>query len=108
PLRILVPHFPWAPAIALGAFVAPPDAAAATAVLRPLRPPRRILTILEGESLLNDASELLIFRLAVVPVATNSFSIGAFAPTFMFAVAGSLVAGPALAWVFLRVLGRVQ
>src|SRR3954467_13823697 len=50
--RTLVPGIPWAAAIALGAIVAPPDAAAATAVLRELRPPRRILTILEGESLL--------------------------------------------------------
>ncbi len=45
--------------------VAPPDAVAATAVLRPLQPPHRILTILEGESLLNDATALLIYRLAV-------------------------------------------
>ena len=55
---------PWAAAIALGAIVSPPDAAAATAVLRQLHPPHRILKILEGESLLNDASALLIYRLA--------------------------------------------
>ena len=48
--RTLMPEMPWAAAIALGAIVAPPDAAAATAVLRPLRPPHRILTILEGEA----------------------------------------------------------
>src|SRR5258706_5206435 len=54
--RTLMPAMPWAPAIALGAVVAPPDAPAATAVLRQLRPPHRIRTILEGESLLNDAS----------------------------------------------------
>src|ERR1700704_6407805 len=58
----LIPTLPWAAAIALGAVVAPPDAVAATAVLRQLRPPHRLLTILEGESLLNDASALLIFR----------------------------------------------
>lgn len=106
--RALVPEMPWAPAIALGAVVAPPDAAAATAVLRPLRPPHRILTILEGESLLNDASALLIFRLAVGAVAANGFSIGTVAPTFMLAVAGSLIAGPALGWLVVRVLDRVQ
>src|SRR3981081_2327217 len=71
--RALMPAMPWAPAIALGAIVAPPDAAAATAVLRQLRPPHRILTILEGESLLNDASALLIYRLAVGSVAVNAF-----------------------------------
>jgi CPA1 family monovalent cation:H+ antiporter len=99
---------PWAPAIALGAIVAPPDAVAATAVLRPLRPPHRILTILQGESLLNDASALLIYRLAVGAVAANSFSIGAVAPTFLLAVAGSVVVGPALGWFTLRVMDPVQ
>ena len=94
--RALVPEMPWAPAIVLGAVVAPPDAAAATAVLRQLRPPRRILTILEGESLLNDASALLIYRLAIGAVATGGFSIGAVAPTFLLAVAGSIVVGPVL------------
>jgi CPA1 family monovalent cation:H+ antiporter len=107
-VRMLVPTIPWAPAIALGAVVAPPDAVAATAVLRQLRPPHRILTILEGESLLNDASALLIYRLAVGAVAANGFSIAAVAPTFLLAVAGSLVAGPALGWLTLRVLDRVQ
>jgi Na+/H+ antiporter len=107
-VRALLPGMPWAPAIALGAIVAPPDAAAATAVLRPLRPPHRILTILEGESLLNDASALLIYRLAVGAVAAKGFSLGAIAPTFLLAVAGSLVAGPVLAWLFVRFIDRVQ
>src|SRR3954469_9563377 len=64
-VRWLVPDMPWAAAIALGAIVAPPDAAAATAVLKQLRPPHQLLVILEGESLFNDASSLLIYRLAV-------------------------------------------
>jgi CPA1 family monovalent cation:H+ antiporter len=106
--RTLVPAMSWATAIALGAVVAPPDATAATAVLRPLRPPRRILTILEGESLLNDASALLIYRLAVGAVAAGSFSVSSVAPTFAFAVVGSLVVGPALGWIFLRVISRVR
>src|SRR5438445_12595691 len=80
--RALMPAMQWAPAIALGAIVAPPDAAAATAVLRHLRPPHRILTVLQGESLLNDASALLIYRLAVGAVAAHGFSIAAVAPTF--------------------------
>lgn len=104
----LIPAMPWAAAIALGAIVAPPDAVAATAVLRPLRPPHRLLTILEGESLLNDASALLIYRLAVGAVAANGFSIAAVAPTFLLAVAGSLVVGPLLGWLTLRFMARVQ
>ncbi|GAB3765506.1 sodium:proton antiporter [Ramlibacter monticola] len=104
----LVPGLPWGAAIALGAIVAPPDAVAATAVLRPLRPPQRILGILEGESLLNDASALLIYRLAVGAVAAGGFSVQAVAPTFLLAVLGSLVAGPALGWLVQRLLEQVQ
>ena len=107
-VRALIPQMPWAPAIALGAVVAPPDAAAATAVLRPLKPPHRLLTILEGESLLNDASALLIYRLAVGAAAAQSFSFASVAPAFLFAVAGSLVAGPALGWLFLKIFDRVR
>jgi CPA1 family monovalent cation:H+ antiporter len=106
--RALMPAMPWAPAIALGAIVAPPDAVAATAVLRQLRPPHRILTILEGESLLNDASALLIYRLAVGAVAAHGFSIAAVAPTFLLAVTGSVVVGPALGWLTLQVMDRVE
>jgi monovalent cation/hydrogen antiporter len=104
----LIPTMPWAVAIALGAVVAPPDAVAATAVLRSLRPPHRLLTILEGESLLNDASALLIYRLAVGAVAAGGFSIAAVAPAFLLAVAGSLVVGPVLGWLVFRVIERVQ
>lgn len=106
--RVLMPEVPWAPAIALGAIVAPPDAVAATAVLRQLRPPHRVLTILEGESLLNDASALLIYRLAVGAVAAGSFAIADVAPAFLLAVVGSAIAGPALGWLLLRMLDRVE
>jgi Na+/H+ antiporter len=106
--RALIPAIPWAAAIALGAIVAPPDATAATAVLRQLRPPHRILTILEGESLLNDASALLIYRLAVGAVTANAFSIRSVVPEFLFAVAGSIVIGPVLAWLSLRLTRNVR
>src|SRR5262245_45231073 len=84
-----VPAMPWPVAIVLGAVVAPPDAAAATAVLRELRPPQRLVTVLEGESLLNDASALLIYRVAVASAA-SSFSLASAAPTFLLAVVGSV------------------
>jgi Na+/H+ antiporter len=106
--RAIIPSIPWAPAIALGAVVAPPDAVAATAVLRQLRPPHRILTILEGESLLNDASALLIYRLAVGAVTANSFSMHAVLPAFLVGIAGSVVVGPALGWLTLQLMDRVQ
>jgi CPA1 family monovalent cation:H+ antiporter len=66
------------------------------------------VTVLEGESLLNDASALLIYRLAVGAVAVQGFSIGSVAPTFVVAVVGSLIAGPALGWVFLRTMHGIR
>src|SRR5713226_4713511 len=89
----LVPDLPWSAAIALGAIVAPPDAAAATAILRQVNLPYRILKILEGESLLNDASALLIYRVAVGAAAVEHFRWSEFAPSIVLALAGSLVAG---------------
>ena len=89
----LVPGMPWAAAIALGAIVAPPDAAAATAILRQVKLPYRLLKILEGESLLNDASALLIYRVAVGAAAMEHFRWSAFAPAIVLALAGSLIAG---------------
>ena len=107
-VKALVPAAPWAAVIALGAIVSPPDATAATAVLRHVKPPHRILTILEGESLLNDASALLIYRLALGAMAAREFSIGTVAPTFLLAVVGSLITGPALAWLMLRGTRHMQ
>jgi len=106
--RVLIPEMAWAPALALGAVVAPPDAVAATSVLRQLRPPHRILTILGGESLLNDATALLIFRLAVGAATAGSFAAADVAPAFLLAVVGSVVAGPALGWLTLQMFDRIR
>ncbi len=96
--RMLFPDLPWAAAIALGALLAPPDAVAALAVLKHVAPPHRIRMVLEGESLLNDATSLLIYRLAVGAVAAGSFSLVESLPTFGVVVFGSVVAGWLLAW----------
>jgi CPA1 family monovalent cation:H+ antiporter len=104
----MVPALPWAAAVALGAIVAPPDAVAAGAVLRQLHPPHRIVTILEGESLLNDATALLIYRLAVGAVAAHGFTLDAVGPAFLLGVAGSLAAGLVLGRLVLYVMNRVD
>src|ERR1700712_4023582 len=102
--RALFPDMPWAAALALGAMLAPPDAVAALAVLRQLDPPHRMRVVLEGESLLNDASALLIYRLAVGAVAAGSFSpIGAL-PAFVAVFIGSVVAG----WVLAKPVGLIS
>jgi Na+/H+ antiporter len=105
--RWLLPDMPWAAAIALGAIVAPPDAAAATAILRQAKPPYRILKILEGESLLNDASALLIYRVAVGAAVAEHFKWSAFAPEIVLALAGSLVAGYLFAKISLLLTRRI-
>jgi monovalent cation/hydrogen antiporter len=96
--RLLLPDLPWAAALALGALVAPPDAVAALAVLRQVDPPYRIRMVLEGESLLNDASALLIYKLALGAVAAGSFSMAGAVPTFALVVLGSIAVGWLLAW----------
>src|SRR5262249_22592663 len=94
------------PIFALGAIVAPPDAAAAAAVLRQFRPPRRIMAVLQGESLLNDATALLIYRMAVV-AATGALVLGSAVPMLALSVAGSIVAGYAGAPLFRLANARV-
>ena len=91
---------PIAAAIALGAIVAPPDAVAANEVMRHLRIPQRIGLVLRGESLLNDATALLIYR-AAVAAAVGSFSLVGDAPILLLAAVGSLVAGYVLARLYM-------
>jgi monovalent cation/hydrogen antiporter len=106
--RLLVPDIPWAAAIALGAIVAPPDAAAATTVLKQLRPPHRLLVILEGESLFNDASALLVYRLAVGATATGFLSGWTVLPTLLLVTLGSVVLGLVLSRLMLAVNARIR
>jgi monovalent cation/hydrogen antiporter len=104
--RWLVPAMPWAVAVTLGALVAPPDAAAATAVLKEVRLPHRLLVILEGESLLNDASALLIYRLAAgAALARDGTNLGV-ASTLALVLLGSVAIGVLLAFVFGNIIGR--
>ena len=95
----LVPEMPWPVAIALGAIVAPPDAAAATAVMRQVKLPHKLLKILEGESLLNDASALLVYRLAIMAVMAGQLGFGSYAPVFLLTVFGSIAAGIGCAYL---------
>ncbi|MFL5286891.1 MAG: Na+/H+ antiporter [Rhodopila sp.] len=102
--RLLLPDLPWAAAIALGAIVAPPDAVAATSVLRNFNIPKRLVTVLEGESLLNDASSLVLYRFAVAAAATGATSLGEASFQFVLAAAGGVtigwLVGRAAMWVF--------
>src|SRR6201993_261685 len=107
-IRLFLPDIPWPAAIALGAIVAPPDASTATAVLRMLRPPHRVLVILEGESLFNDASALLIYRAAVGLTAGTSGTLLTAAPSLLMVGLASVFVGILLARLTLPVLLRFQ
>jgi monovalent cation/hydrogen antiporter len=98
---------PVAAAITLGAIVAPPDAAAATAVLSQLRLPRRIMAILQGESLLNDATALLIYRISVT-AAASTVILGSTVPLIALSAVASVLGGYALARLFLFATSRVD
>ena len=105
--RWLRPDMPWAVAIVLGAIVAPPDASAATAVLRALRPPHRVMVILEGESLFNDATALLIYRVAL-GVALGSWSGWAETPLLALSLLGGAVLGAALGRLWPLIMTRIE
>ncbi|MFC6792539.1 cation:proton antiporter [Methylobacterium komagatae] len=105
---IVVPDMPLAACIALGAIVAPPDAVAALAVLRHAPMPHRLATILRGESLLNDAASLLLYRLAVSAAMTGSMAVSEVAPGFLLGVVASVIVGPLLGLVFVAVRKRVD
>jgi monovalent cation/hydrogen antiporter len=104
----LLPGLGWPAALALGAIVSPPDAIAATALARRLGLPRRIVAILEGESLVNDASALMLYRTAVVATVTGGFSLGAAAAQFLLATAGGLLIGIAVAAAAIAMMRRLH
>jgi CPA1 family monovalent cation:H+ antiporter len=93
--QAVVPGMPAAAAFALGAIVAPPDAVAATAIFRRLGVPRRVVTILEGESLVNDASALIAYRFAVVAAMStvSTFSLGEAGVSFVVIGLGGVLVG---------------
>ncbi|MEA2986915.1 MAG: monovalent cation/hydrogen antiporter [Alphaproteobacteria bacterium] len=93
---------PWAVGFLLGAIVSPPDAVAPLAVARRLRLPRRLLLVLEGEGVANDATALILYRFAVVAVSTGTFAFGEAAGAFAAIVVGEITWGVAVGWLSLR------
>ncbi|MFL5488241.1 MAG: Na+/H+ antiporter [Gemmatimonadaceae bacterium] len=99
----IAPQIPWTAAFVLGAIVAPSDADVTTSIVRRLGLPPRLVTVLEGETLLNDTTAFVSYRMAVAAAAVGSFSIGWAASTFLIATVVGLAVGLAVGWVF-RVL----
>src|SRR4029077_9341742 len=99
----ILPTLPWAAAFALGAIVSPPDAIAATAIIRRLGVPHRIQATLEGESLVNDATALVALQFAIAALVTGTFSPGHAAVRFVWVATGGiafgLLVGLVMRWV---------
>ncbi|HET6744283.1 MAG TPA: Na+/H+ antiporter, partial [Candidatus Limnocylindria bacterium] len=107
-IHTLVPGMGWAVAFALGAVVSPPDAVAATAIAQRLGLPARLVTILEGESLVNDATALVAYRLAAAAAVTGLFSLGEAAFSFVWVSIGGVVIGLVVGWIVVQVEARLE
>jgi Na+/H+ antiporter len=105
--KLLVPSVPWAAAFVLGAIVSPPDAVAATAILSRLNIPRRVVTVLEGESLVNDASGLVIYKFAIAATLTGVFSLVDASLQFAMVSLGGIALGILFAIIFIAIHKRL-
>ncbi len=94
----VIPDFPLAYGFLLGGIISPPDAIAATSVLQGISIPKRVVTILEGESLVNDAASLIVFRFALAAIITGQFHLGDAAQTFALVASLGIVIGIGIAY----------
>jgi Na+/H+ antiporter len=106
-VHLLVPALPWAACFALGAIVSPPDAVAARSVLQRVALPRRLQALLEGESLLNDATGLVLFRFAVAATLSGAFDAGAAVGSFVLLALGGVMVGVAVGTAWVAVMRRM-
>jgi monovalent cation/hydrogen antiporter len=102
----LVMDLPWPVGFLLGAIISPPDAIAPLSIARRLKIPRRILVILEGEGLANDATALILYRFALAAVSFGVFSFTEIAGTFVAIVVGEIFWGVGVGWLMLRTGGQ--
>jgi monovalent cation/hydrogen antiporter len=106
--RAVIPGISWPVAFVIGAIVSPTDAIAATAIFDRLRVPRRVITVLEGESLVNDATGLIAYRFAVAAVVTGGFSLWDAGVQFVVSGVGGLAIGLAAAWALSQAVRRLE
>ena len=103
----LIPGFSWPLAFVLGAIVSPPDAVAATGITKGLGLNKKVITILEGESLLNDASALIAYRYAVAAVTTGVFVFWKAGLEFLLVAGGGIFAGVVIGYIFIQIHKKI-
>jgi monovalent cation/hydrogen antiporter len=104
----LIPGMGWGPAFVLGAIVSPTDPVAAIAIAERLSVPRRVVTVIEGESLINDATALVAYRVAVVAVVSGSFSLLDAGGRFVLNVTAGAAIGLAIGWIVAQLRSRID
>ena len=104
----LIDGLPWSAAFVLGAIVSPTDPLAATSIARRLGVPRKLVTIVEGESLVNDGTGLVLYRVAVAAVLTGSFSAVYTGGLFLVSAGGGIAVGLGVAWLVRQVRRRLD
>jgi Na+/H+ antiporter len=104
----IIPGFTWPLAFVLGAIISPPDAVAATSATRGLGLPKRLITILEGESLVNDASALIAYRYAVTAVTSGSFILWQAGLQFLMVAFGGVAIGIAIGYLFSHIHNKLE
>lgn len=105
--HLLIPGFAWPLAFILGAIVSPPDAVAATTITKGLGLNRKVITILEGESLLNDASALIAYRFSIAAIGTGSFILWQAGIDFILVVLGGILAGVVIGYLFVIIHKKI-
>ena len=105
--HFLIPGFSWPLAFVLGAIISPPDAVAATGITKGLGLNKRVITILEGESLLNDASALIAYRYAVAAVTTGVFVFWKAGLEFLLVAVGGIIAGVVIGFIFIQIHKKI-
>ena len=102
-IHLLIPEIPWAAAFALAAVLSPTDALAVSAIAQD-RLPRRLMHVLQGEALMNDASGLVAFKFAIAAAMTGTFSLMDASLSFLLVAVGGLACGVFISWL----LGRIR
>jgi CPA1 family monovalent cation:H+ antiporter len=106
-IKALVPEMPWAAAFTLGAIVAPTDPVAATTIMRRMAVPRRIVSVVEGESLINDGTALVAYRTAIAAVG-GTFSVWEAGWDFVLSGVGGVAVGLAAGWAIVQIRRRID
>lgn len=104
----LIPGIGLAAGFVLGAIISPPDAVAAISVTRSVKVPQRVMSVLEGESLINDATGLVLYKFAVAAVVTGAFSLAQVSLHFLWMIVTGPLIGWFIAWVFMKLFSRIK